>query len=158
MWWNTINLFVQLLLIGYLSSATQMKRFAKHAKPLFTRLTQLKHNYTTPVEPLPESKINYWNPSSLIKRLSSLEPFAPQENLQVKFPLQDSDYIAYRIYRYDPTKDEAPYIQTWFMQKKDQQPMLLSNLFYLKDNEDECKFFLENINLYVNSISISKIL
>jgi succinate dehydrogenase/fumarate reductase iron-sulfur protein len=81
------------------------------------------------------------NEPSILDKLKGYNPLDSTDSLHSRFPLQPEDVITYRIYRYDPSKDEKPYIQTYYLKKKEQDPMLLSNLFKIKDSEDESLSF-----------------
>jgi hypothetical protein len=63
------------------------------------------------------------------------------DNLHLKFPLSPNDTITYRIYKYDPSIDEQPYVKTYFIKKSEQDPMLLSNLIKIKDEKDDTLAF-----------------
>lgn len=49
---------------------------------------------------------------------------------------QDELFVSYRILRYDPTVDEKPWVQVILLKDKEHLPMLLDNLFYIKDYKD----------------------
>lgn len=57
--------------------------------------------------------------------------------VNVNISLQQNDLICFRVYRYDPSFDDKPWIQSWFMLSSENQSMLLDNLFFLKNNKDE---------------------
>lgn len=59
------------------------------------------------------------------------------DNIHIRLPLKADDVITYRIYKYDPSVDSQPYIKTWYLKKSEQESMLLSNLFKIKDEKDE---------------------
>lgn len=50
-------------------------------------------------------------------------------------------YLTYRIYRYDPSIDDKPWIQVWYSSKEKVEPMLLDSLFFIKNNYDESLSF-----------------
>eukprot|EP01080_Neovahlkampfia_damariscottae_P012180 gene12180-5670_t len=76
---------------------------------------------------------------SNMEKMSNSNPFAT--NLHLKFPLKPTDTITYRIYKYDPSVDEQPYVKTYFIKKSEQESMLLSNLINIKDEKDDTLAF-----------------
>ncbi|MDF2698967.1 MAG: sdhB [Haloplasmataceae bacterium] len=57
--------------------------------------------------------------------------------LKTKFNLDEkNNIICYRILKYDPTRDERPWVQVFFLNNNEHLPMLLDTLFYIKDNKD----------------------
>ena len=52
-----------------------------------------------------------------------------------------SDYISFYIFKYDPFYNNVPWIQSWVLHRSDISPMLLDNLFILKNNNDESLSF-----------------
>jgi succinate dehydrogenase / fumarate reductase iron-sulfur subunit len=55
--------------------------------------------------------------------------------------LKPQDFVCYRIFRYDPSIDDKPWIQSWYLPARYTQPMLLDSLFYIKNNKDESLSF-----------------
>ena len=63
-------------------------------------------------------------------------------SISSKFKLNTKDnIICYRILKYDPTIDERPWVQVFFLNGNENLPMLLDTLFYLKDNKDSSLSF-----------------
>jgi len=59
-----------------------------------------------------------------------------------KFKLNSKEnLVCYRILKYDPTINERPWIQVFFIDGNKNLPMLLDTLFYLKDNKDDSLSF-----------------
>jgi succinate dehydrogenase/fumarate reductase iron-sulfur protein len=57
------------------------------------------------------------------------------------FPINPNSFITYKVYRYDPFVSNTPWIQSYYFLMKEQSPMLLDNLFNIKDNKDETLSF-----------------
>ena len=57
------------------------------------------------------------------------------------FPINPNSFITYKVYRYDPFISNTPWIQSYYFLMKEQSPMLLDNLFNIKDNKDETLSF-----------------
>lgn len=72
---------------------------------------------------------------TLFEYIKTINP--KKDNLHLKFPLLPNDTITYRIYKYDPTVDAQPYVKTYTMKRSEQESMLLSNLFKIKEEQDE---------------------
>jgi len=47
------------------------------------------------------------------------------------------DLIQYRIFKYDPQVDNEPHIQAWYLEYSKNSPMLLDDLFRIKNEKDE---------------------
>lgn len=56
-------------------------------------------------------------------------------NNKLKYDVE-SNLVCYRILKYDPTIDNRPWIQIFFLKNNEHLPMLLDTLFYIKDNRD----------------------
>jgi succinate dehydrogenase/fumarate reductase iron-sulfur protein len=52
-----------------------------------------------------------------------------------------SNVTVYHMFKYDPFTDNAPYVQTWFLEKKNSLPMMLDSLFLFKNSKDETYAF-----------------
>jgi succinate dehydrogenase/fumarate reductase iron-sulfur protein len=52
-----------------------------------------------------------------------------------------TEVVKYNFFKYDPYNNDAPYIQTWFLNKNQSLPMMLDNLFLFKNSKDETYSF-----------------
>jgi len=57
------------------------------------------------------------------------------------FSLTPNSLISYKIYRYDPYVSNEPWVQSFSLTHSSQYPMLLDNLFSLKNEKDEAISF-----------------
>lgn len=70
----------------------------------------------------------------------SLNSYLTSFNKAIK-AFRTFDFVCFRIYRYDPSIDDAPWIQSWYVKDLQNQSMLLDSLFYLKNTRDESLSF-----------------
>lgn len=85
------------------------------------------------------------NFSFLNKLINSVTLFS-NTNLNLNIMLNSLKYLktdiaTYNFFKYDPFYDEVPYMQTWFLQKKESLPMMLDNLFLFKNLKDNSYAF-----------------
>ncbi|KAL0480224.1 succinate dehydrogenase (ubiquinone) iron-sulfur subunit [Acrasis kona] len=52
-------------------------------------------------------------------------------------PKKMPELVQYRIFKYDPQVDNEPYIQSWYLEYSKNSPMLLDDLFRIKNTKDE---------------------
>lgn len=58
----------------------------------------------------------------------SLNSYLTSFNKAIK-AFRTFDFVCFRIYRYDPSIDDAPWIQSWYVKDLQNQSMLLDSLF-----------------------------
>ncbi len=79
--------------------------------------------------------MNFYYLNSFFKKFNAL--------LDTEFTLitLHSNVAKYNLFKYDPFYNDAPYIQTWFLDKQNSLPMMLDNLLLFKNLQDETYTF-----------------
>lgn len=77
----------------------------------------------------------------MISKLNNIIKINYTDKLNNVIKFNANDYISYRIYRYDPSIDNKPWIQSWHINANNLHPMLLDSLFFIKNNKDESLSF-----------------
>jgi len=57
-------------------------------------------------------------------------------NVKFNIDVEKNNFIRYRIFKYDPSKDNKPWVQIYYLGGHKHSPMLLDTLFYIKDHND----------------------
>lgn len=73
---------------------------------------------------------------NILNKLTNFFSFARFNFINLSFNLEPTDFICYRVYKYNPQYDKHPSVNTYFIQVSEQFPMLLDNLFYLQHEKD----------------------